>query len=70
MAEHLNVLRAATFEFSTTTMFKSAATKLAHSPTIRVVAPGNSDLRYIQEVIATLKVVVQSYVHAAAPPKF
>ena len=48
-------------------MFKSAATKLAHSSAIRAVAPGNSDLRPLQEIITTEKVVLQSYVHPATP---
>ena len=53
------------YKSSKTTMFKSAATKLAHSSAIRAVAPGNSDLRPLQEIITTEKVVLQSYVHPA-----
>ncbi|KAF9652690.1 hypothetical protein BDM02DRAFT_3126152 [Thelephora ganbajun] len=40
-------------------MFKSAATKLAHNSTIPALA-GNSELRPLQEVIATKKLVLQS----------
>ena len=66
VAGHLDGLDVAAYESSTTTMFKSAATKLAHSSAIRAVAPGNSDLKPLQEVIATEKLVLQSYVHATA----
>ena len=45
-------------------MFKSAVAKLAHSSTIPALA-GNSDLRPLQEIIATEKLVLQSYVRAA-----
>lgn len=67
VALHLDVLHAAAYESSTTTMFKSAATKLAHSSTIRAVAQGNSDLRPLQEAITTEKLVMQSYVYSATP---
>ena len=61
------MVRVSSYESSQTTMFKSAATKLAHSSAVRAVAPGNSDLRPLQEVITTEKVVLQSYVRPAAP---
>ena len=49
---------------TTTIMFKSAVAKLAHSSTIPALA-GNSDLRPLQEIIATEKLVFQSYARAA-----
>jgi len=63
----LGLLRVAAFNPSTTTMFKSAATGLAHRPTVRAVAPENPDLKPIKDVIATLNDVLQSYAHTAAP---
>ena len=51
---------------TTTIMFKSAATKLAHNSTIPALG-GNSDLKPLQEVIATEKLVMQSYVHCPTP---
>ena len=51
---------------TTTIMFKSAVAKLAHSSTIPALA-GNSDLRPLQEIITTEKLVLQSYVRAATP---
>ena len=47
-------------------MLKSAVTKLAHNSTIPALA-GNSDLRPLQEIIATEKIVLQSYARAARP---
>jgi len=46
---------------TTTIMFKSAATKLAHNSTIPALA-GNPDLKLLQEVITTEKLVLQSCV--------
>jgi hypothetical protein len=43
----------------TTTMFKAAATKLAHNSTIPALA-GNSDWKALQDVITTEKRVLQS----------
>ena len=47
-------------------MFKIAVAKLAHNSTIPALA-GNSDLRPLQEVIATEKLVLHSYVYRSAP---
>ena len=44
-------------------MFRAAATKLAHSSALPTQLTGNSDLRPLQEVIATQKQVMQSYAH-------
>ena len=49
---------------TTTIMFRTAATKLAHNSTIPALA-GNSDLKPLQEVIATEKLVLQSCVHGS-----
>ena len=43
------------------TMFKSAATKIAHNSTLPSLA-GNKDLRPLQEMITQEKAVLQSYV--------
>lgn len=50
---------------TTTTMFKTAATKLAHNHMIPSLA-GNPRLQPLQEVIAAEKLVLQSYVHSSA----
>jgi len=65
VTQHLDILHVAAYGSSTATMFKIAATKLSHSATIRAVAPGNSDLRPLQEVITAEKLVLQSYARAA-----
>ena len=66
VAQHSDAQDAAAYESSTTTMmFKNAATKLSHSSTIRAVAPGDPDLKPLQEVIINLKIVLQSYAHPA-----
>ena len=43
-------------------MLKTAATELVYSSTIPARLAGNSDPKYLQEVIATEKLVLQSYV--------
>lgn len=47
-------------------MFKVAAAKLAHNSTLPSLA-GNSDLKPLQEVIATEKAVLQSCAHRSTP---
>ena len=61
----VDLLRATAYRslITTTIMFKSAATKLAHNSTIPALA-GNPDLKLLQEVIATEKLVLQSCVHS------
>ena len=60
----MDLLRTAAYPtlITTTIMFKTAATKLAHNSTIPALA-GNPDLKLLQEVIATEKLVLQSCVH-------
>jgi len=64
----VDLLRAAALWslITTTIMFKSAATKLAHNSTIPALA-GNPELKPLQEVIATEKLVLQSCVHGSTP---
>lgn len=47
--------------FIETTMFKSAATKIAHNTTIPSLG-GNKDLRPLQDLITAEKAIVTSYV--------
>jgi len=45
-----------------TTMFKTAATKIAHNSTLPALG-GNQDLRPLQDLIAAEKTVLISYAH-------
>ena len=63
----MDVLHPATIRYSATIMFNIVAAKLAHSPTIHALSPGNSNLRLLQEIIVTEKLVLQSYVRVATP---
>jgi hypothetical protein len=50
---------------TSTTMFKTAATKIAHNSTLPALA-GNQDLRPLQDLIAAEKTVLISYVHVSS----
>lgn len=51
---------------TSTTMFKTAATKIAHNSTLPALA-GNQDLRPLQDLITAEKTVLISYVHVLDP---
>ena len=56
-------------DLTSTTMFKTAATKIAHNSTLPALA-GNQDLRPLQDLITAEKTVLISYVHVTVRSKY